>query len=870
MRIRAAFVVFLFVLPQISAAQQQAAWAARVNGTTPLIDGRMDEPVWADARPVSDFRQKNPVEGAPASELTEVRFLATDRDLFVGIRAFDRETNRIYGPLVRRDQAISSDFVDVFLDTYHDRRTSFQFGVNPSGARRDVFIYDDGARRDDSWDPVYDWATHIDSLGWSAELRIPLSQLRFPHRDSLTFGLRLTRSINRRGEESNWPFVPRDQAGEVSRYGELKGLAELPAPRRVELLPYTAGSRRFVPAAIGNPLGSESRLRTGGDLKLGVTSGLTLDGTITPDFGQVEADPAVVNLTGFETFFAEKRPFFVEGTDLFRFTFSASGDEGLVYTRRIGRSPQLGASGTFVDMPTETTILGAAKLTGQIGKGWALGVAQAVTSRENASLLASDGTVLSRAGVEPLTNYSVVRLRRTTRQGRLAYGAIATGLVRSLNDPVFDPLHKSAFSGGLEARGRFGKDAYEFESRLMGTRVQGSPAALLRTQTSTVHAFQRPDQTHIRVDPARTSLGGFGAFARVARVTGFATWYARFTMESPGLEPNDLGFLRRTDLLQSQVWGSLRWLKPGRAFRRIEWSGWNIASETFGWERNYWELGTRIEATLPNYWGFNVSYAWEPSWIDNRLLRGGPAVLAPPHSHVNGGISSDSRRPLQAMLSWSTTFEHGTKGNWLVLNGGFMWRPPGPVALSVSVRRPWGIDEGADRAYVTRATVGGLPYYVVGRAMRREISLVFRTDLTLSPRLSFQVYAQPFASAIAYTNLRLVSNPRAARYADRFDVLGTDRMTRPGNGTPVTVDLNRDGVTDFSFAEPDRRVLSLRTNAVLRWEFRPGSTLFVVWQQNRNDQIANGSLAALHDLGETFSATGMHVLAIKLTYWIGL
>jgi hypothetical protein len=432
-------------LPLAVAQPQDEAVAVRVNGEAPVVDGHLADEVWRDALPITDFVQRNPIEGAAPSESTEVRFAFTDRDLYVAFRGWDRDPDRVYGRLVRRDARTAVDQFSLFLDSYHDGRTAFEFTFNPSGARRDVFIFADGAGRDDSWDPVYDWAATADSLGWTVELRIPFSQLRFAVADSLVFGLRLRRSINRRNEEVNWPFFPRDQAGEVSRYGRLVGLAQVPRPKRAELLPYLAGSSSFYPEETDNPFatGRDADLRVGGDGKFGVTSGLTLDLTVNPDFGQVEADPAVVNLSEFETFFPEKRPFFIEGTDLFQFGLSprvgggpggggggggGRGQEGLVYTRRIGRNPHLAPDALegFAEPVDQTTILTAAKLSGNLGKGWALGVMEALTAKEWSSIVDSAGTP-GASPVEPKSASTCCTSPRSAAGSMYGDGSAVTG-----------------------------------------------------------------------------------------------------------------------------------------------------------------------------------------------------------------------------------------------------------------------------------------------------------------------------------------------------------------------------------------------------------------------------------------------------------
>lgn len=915
---------------------QEEARAVRIRGEEPVIDGKLDDPAWQEAPPVTRFLQREPVEGAAVSESTEVRFAYNDRALFVAFRGYDREPEKIVGRLVRRDQRIISDYFNLFLDTYYDRRTAFEFSINPSGARRDVFIYDDGGGRDESWDPVYDWATKVDSLGWTVELRIPFSQLRFPRRDSLIFGLRARRYIARRREEASWPFFPRDRSGEVSYFGRLVGIAGIPAPERVELLPYTAGSARFEPAEDGNPFatGRRTGFRGGADLKVGLGSALTLDLTVNPDFGQVEADPAVVNLTAFETFFPEKRPFFVEGVNLFRFPVSATGSpqgefgggggggpgggfggggffggegETLVYTRRIGRSPQLSPRvppGGHADAVDQTTILAAGKVSGQFGGGWAVGFLQALTAKETVPVVDSLG-VEARSPVEPLASYSVFRLQRNSNSGRLAYGIMATGMLRDLEgprerpltapcstldptrlvpgscivgvetdpgEPAFQVLRSRAFSGGSDLRWRFSRDRYEVEAGLMGSRVEGSTRAILETQRSSARYFQRPDQDYVRVDSTRTSLSGFAAKARIAKVTGFLTWDLRYNTRSPGFEVNDLGFLRQADLHQQRAEVELRWLKPGRVFRRFEWSVEEQAEFTYGWERTSTSLQSRASMEFANYWGLTLSATREFEALGTRVLRGGPALMEPASVRVGGNIRSDFRRSVWGNLGGSYTREEESGAVRRNLNGGIRFRPPGSVAFSIEGRFSHDID---DRQYIARRRVADSTYYVVGRIDRREGSLTFRLDLALTPRLSLELYAQPFVSQGSYGPLRLVADPRAPSYAARFDPLESDRMVRPGGGEDISVDVDRDGTRDFTIPEPDFRVAALRTNAVLRWEFLPGSTLYLVWQQNREERASkerapDGLLNFARDLADSFTAKGRQVVAMKVAYWIGL
>jgi hypothetical protein len=854
--------------------------ATRVNGETPVIDGRLDDGAWDYAPVLTQFTQRDPVEGAVASESTAVRFLYNNRSLYVGVRAYDSKPERVYGRLVRRDQRTAADGITVFIDSYHDRSTAFEIAINPSGARRDVFIYNDGRGRDDSWDPVYDWATKKDSLGWTLELRIPFSQLRFPPSDSLIFGVRVRRFIYRLNEDVNWPFVPRDQSGEVSHYAQLVGLDGLPPPKRMEFLPYTAATAKFQLDDPEDPFtnGREAKGRFGADFKIGLTSGLTLDATVNPDFGQVEADAAQVNLSAFETFFPEKRPFFVEGTNLFQFGFTPpeagrfgvarGGGEGLVYTRRIGRTPQVppDAAGGFANPIHQTTILGAAKLSGQASGGWALGFMQAVTAKEQAQIIDDTG-VRGVSPAEPLTSYTVGRILRTTNRGRVMYGVLGTATIRRLDEPVFDRLHEQAVSGGANLSVRFGGDAYEMAVAAMGSRVAGSQLAISRTQLSSARYFQRPDNDYMDYDSTRTHLSGYAGYFKLAKVTGFMTWSARLTSRSPGFETNDVGFLRFSDYHNARGELNFRWLKPGKVFRRFEWRFSGQAAVTYGFERTHTLADTRIDGDLRNYWNMNVTVQRQFSGLSDRLLRGGPAFEEPNSWQVSWRGRTDWRKPV--WLDANVTYNKELVSNSDTWRGGagISLRPPGSFSISLRAQASRGI---ADRQYVAARTVGDSTYYLFGRIERKEVSATLRADFALTPRLSLEIYAQPFASSGAYPAYKMVDDPKAADYGDRFDPLGSDRLAENAESDGVfDVDVDRNGETDFSFFNPKFRVISLRTNTVLRWEFKPGSTLFLVWQidgSKRDDVVA---LNVWDVFSDSFTIDRVQVLAVKIAYWLG-
>ena len=522
--------------PAIRAGGGEAV-AVATRSTAPRVDGKLDDPVWAGATPTRSFRQRDPEEGAEGTEPTEVRVLYDDEALFVGVRAFDSRPDRITAPLARRDETPPSDWIGILIDSYFDRRTAFEFVVNPAGVKQDTYHYNDG-ELDPTWDAIWQVGVTRDGEGWTAEFRIPWSQLRFGGSQGRRFGFNIWRKINRTGELQHWKLMPKNQPGDASRYGELTGFSELNPRRKLEVTPYSVLGRSFSPAEPGNPFktGRSSRATLGADLRYGLTSNLTLSAAINPDFGQVEADPAVVNLSAQETFYPEKRPFFTEGSDAFRFRITASpwSNEQFFYTRRIGRAPQLSPDdrGGYASSVGETTILGAAKIQGKTPSGWTLGALAALTTEETASVIDAQGARF-RDVIEPRTGYGVGRLARDFRNGRTVIGAFGTVVHRDLPETVTS-LRSDAIAAGVDLSHRFADDRLLARATVLGSRVSGSTAAITGTARSSVHYFQRPDQRYATLDPAATSLSGFGGFVEVKKDAGSWLYGAQVSTRSPG------------------------------------------------------------------------------------------------------------------------------------------------------------------------------------------------------------------------------------------------------------------------------------------------------------------------------------------------
>ncbi len=847
------------------------ARAVRAAPTAPKLDGVLDDPIWATAPRFGDFVQRDPDEGRPATEPTEFQVAYTDDALYVAVRARDSRPSEIAALLTRRDDWSPSDEITVMIDSHHDRRTGFSFTVNAAGVKRDAYLFND-YETDTRWDAVWDARVTVDAEGWAAEFRIPFSQLRFGRSDNHTFGFNVSRRLNRLNETQFWRLVPKQASGYVSLFGELTDLAGIRPPRRLELLPYSAASSYGRPAVPGDPFrtGTERRATLGGDFKVGLSSALTLTGTINPDFGQVEADPAVVNLSAFESFFAERRPFFTEGLDIFRFRI-ADGDgdgseEELFYTRRIGRAPQGWADprGGFAERIDRTTILGAAKLSGKTRNGWTIGVLGAVTDREDARVLTGLGQRLVDA-VEPATTYGVARVAREFRGGLTQIGFFGTTVQRSLPEEL-RWLHSGAYTAGLSWSHRFAGNTYEFSGRVVGSRVEGSPEAIALTQRSSARYYQRPDADYVELDSTRTSLSGYTFAMNGGRTAGNWRWNLNLHARSPGFEVNDAGYMREADRISGGIWVNRRWLTPGPVFRRfnLNFNQWTALS--WGGERR--NIGGNVNAnyTLRNYWGGWMGVNRNLGGLSTTALRGGPGFRTPPTWSGWFGIESDSRKTVRGGgTMWMGAEDQGD--NWHIGgNLNLSWRPASNLDLTVGP----GLDYSRnDWQYLATATVAGRPEYLFGEIRQSSARMTLRSNATFSPTLSLQVYAQPFVASGRYLGFRRVATPRADRFQDQFDRLTGPRAIRDPDGA-VRLDLEADGVTDVTLANPDFTVLSFRSNVVLRWEYRPGSTLFLVWQHGRNGYDPDGRFRFGDRLGDIFRTPGENVLLVKLNYWLSL
>jgi hypothetical protein len=849
---------------------------APVPAVLPSVDGRLDDAAWAGAMVATDFVQQRPNPGQPASQRTEARVLVAGGAVYVAMRMYDTAPDLIATQLARRDASgLNSDWAQVVIDSYHDRRTAFRFAVNPSGVKRDILHFND-TDEDLGWDAVWEAATSVDSLGWTAEFRIPLSQLRYrvpADGDEATWGINFMREIARNGERSWWTPIRPDAGGFVSQFGELAGLQGLRQMRRLEVIPYSVARLTRAPEGQpGNPFYSTNDLwgAMGADVRYGLTSDLTLTATINPDFGQVEADPSEVNLSAFESFFAERRPFFQEGADIFRFNIGLGdgSSEQLFYSRRIGRAPQRGVSvrDGHVNAPEAARILGAAKVSGKAPGGWSVGFLNATTGAAHAQI-DSLGMRWS-TPVEPLTNYAVARLSRDFREGQSTVGGILTSTHRDLGDESLGFLNRAAYAGGLDLRHRFGGGNYRVAASLLGSRIEGSEQAILRAQRSSVRYFQRPDADHVELDPTRTSLQGTaGNFELMKTGGGHWRWGLFGMFRTPGFEINDAGFQVEGDQMIYAVYAGYDQFQPQGPFRRWrlnvnQWAGQSFGSERLG-------VGGNVNGSfqLRNFWegfgGLNRNQESISTWA----LRGGPSIVRPGRTNLWGGFNSDNRKRVVANIFVNASREDDTGASNLSFNPGVQFRPAGNVSLSVSPGLSWN-QSAWQCAAPPSCRVG--ERYLFGQLDQRIVSLTTRLNYTFTPNLSLQFYAQPFLSAQRYSEFREVRDPQAKRFDDRFHTYTAEQVRLNPQTGRYEVRLDGQGTPDFAFGDPSFSFRQLRTNTVLRWEYRPGSTLFVVWSQGRTAFDADGTFRLRHDTSELFTAEPTNVLLVKFNYWLSL
>ena len=875
MRLAMAFIAAAVAAPSAGAQPStvKTARAAKLAGAPPRIDGVLDDAAWLQAPVITDFVQKVPIEGGAPSVPTEVRILYDDHGLYVGARLRRPDPNAIRTSITRRDGDSDAEVFTISLDPYFDRRTAYSFSISSGGVRGDAYHAQDSedSGREAQYDPVWDARARVDAEGWTAERHIPFSQLRFNAASEQTWGLELTRAIPDKNERLQWVLIPVAAAGFSSHFGRLDGIAGIPPARRLELLPYVAGDLTYrANVNARNPFDDKVGGRAGGDLKYGLGPNLTLDATINPDFGQVEADPAVVNLTAFETIFEERRPFFIEGNELLTGRGqSFIGRPSWFYSRRIGAAPRGFVSGDFVDVPTNTTIATAAKVTGRLASGLSIGALAAVTPREYARTFDTTSLATTRTAVEPPTSYGVVRLQQEfgTRQSNV--GASLTTVRRWLDDRggLEQLLPSNAVAGGVDWRLRYMEGMYEITGWLGGSRVEGDPAAIARLQRGSAHYFQRPDQDHISYDPTRTSLSGGTASLRFDKNAGrFTLAGAQLSFRSPEFDINDAGQMRSGDDIDYNADVQLRDTKPNKYVRYFQFGTSMQGGMNYGGIQQYLRFNENFQFTLHNFWRLTGGVQAQRRSLSDDLTRGGPLMGTPNAYVLTAQVTS---RPNVAK-TWTarTQYMNDEFGGWRWdASTGISVRPASQWQASVDPTYSRSVD---GRQYVTtRADGSPVTYggrYIFAFIDRSTLSARFRLNYALTPNFTIEGYAEPFAASGRFYDFGELAAPRSR-------ALRT--YGAPGTGTTISEDSTgastvTDGETTFRIPNLDFNRLSFRSNLVLRWEWLPGSTAFLIWQQSRFDQTSAGELIGPRDVWNSTQIAGDNFVVLKVSYWLGI
>ncbi len=867
-RILTFFVVI--ILHFAASAQNKSYTSKKTNPAPPVIDGKFDDGCWKHIEWGGDFTQFEPYEDSLPSQKTTFAILYDDNNLYVAIKAYDTEPNKINKQLSRRDDD-DGDWAGIIIDSYEDKLTGFSFCVTAAGSKVDVIFTNDN-NTDDSWDPIWYVKTTTDAEGWNAEMRIPLSQLRFTKKDSYEWGVDIARFIYRKNELSLWKPLHKSANKTVSDFGTLGGINNISPKKDVELFPFALGKLTYSEKEEGNPYatGKDQKFSAGLDGKISITNDLTLNMTVNPDFGQVESDPSLVNLSAFESFLPEKRPFFIEGRNIFKFGMtSGDGDgasTGMFYSRRIGRPPHFSPDlndNEYAQTPDNTTILGAFKLSGKTRKGTSIGILESFTQKENA-YVTKEG-VESKYPVEPFTNYIVARVEQDIDKGNTVVGGIFTSTNRNIDDENFITLPKAAYTGGLNMTHYWDNKNYFFTVKGIFSSIYGSKESITELQTNSTHNFQRPDATHLEVDSSLTSLTGHGGTLEIGKFGGghfrMLSW---ITWSSPKLDFNDLGFMQQSDNIQQVAWFGYNEWQPKHFYNSYNVGGdfytvWNFAGQNVA-------KGLEVNGNLQfkNYYSIYTGFNLQGNSLSAYDLRGGPMLKTPPGFNYRIGIESDERKKLSMELFLMKRWSEYDNSTMSLVEYSLTYKPVNTVSISLSP----GYDVSEDNLQYVTTIEGDAPdNYIMAHLHSEQFSLSARVNVGITPDMSIQYYAQPFYFAGDYTNFKTITNSTAPDYYDRFHEYTTEEIQLDSENNIYNVDTDGNG-TDFSFDNPNFHFLQFRSNLVYRWEYKPGSVFFLVWSQGRTTDGSEGAFMFNEYSKELRAAPAQNDFLIKISYAI--
>ncbi len=848
-------------------AYKRKYYTVKLQGEAPIIDGKLEDACWKNEGSWSqNFLQNTPVERAQPTYPTRIKILYDDKNIYFALRAWDPEPDKINRFVGNRDDNSIGDLISVCFDTYHDYRAGTEFNINAGGNKTDLIV-SDNLTINLNWNAVWEGKTAVNDSSWTVEFRIPLSQLRYNHSDTgMVWGLHVRRIVRRIQETDQWSLIPRKNSGHVYSFGEMYGLKDIRKPRLVEFLPYVSGKIISEPRIAGSPYnkGFRKNGNAGIDGKIGIGN-FTFDITVNPDFGQIEADPSVMNLTAFETFYEEKRPFFLEGKHIFDF----SPDQNMMfYSRRIGHapsySPQVDNVSSFSRIPEFTNILNAVKLTGTTRNGVSVGILQSTTQQEIGKVTVNG--VETKPVVEPLTNYLVARVLKNANKGNTQIGGMVTSTNRLLDESQLYYLNKNAVTAGVDFLHYFKDREYYIDAKGILSFINGKEAAMLALQQNPLHYYQRPDaQDYLGVDSSRRSINGSGGYISFGRKGNKRFIFSeKFNWWSPGFDLNDVGYLYMADLIENHLKVSYRQTEPKSIIRNYTLSLAQNSYWNFGGLNTHNNIAAEWIAMFQNRWEISVNQMYILSDLGTRLLRGGPA-LKMPSSWVNNTIfNTDKSRRVSFKVHNSSTVSGDGITRILMLEPGLTFR----VGNHIYLMSEFNYTKNTDNyIYVGQPTAQTGKQYIMGRIQQNTYSLIFRMNYNITPDISIQYYGSPFMSSGEYSDFKRAANTRSDEMKERYHTITPAEMTYDAATNKYSVTENGNS---YSFTRPDFSFREFRSNLVARWEYLPGSTLYLVWENNRRSRENVYYSSLDKNMGELFGVTPTNVFMIKLSYWFAI
>jgi len=873
----ALFLFILFATPQTLHAQEAAAdsidtFRAYRTEKAPTIDGRLDDDCWTEEGEWSHtFVQQQPNEGKPETEETRLKILYDNHNIYVAFRLYDTEPDKINRWPSPRDQ-IKGDAVAIVFDSYDDKRTGFAFALTAGGTRAD-FLCENFSNDDYTWNAVWEGRTSADDKGWYAEFRIPLSQLRYSNKNNeQEWGLHVVRAIDRKLEQDHLSLIPRNNKGLVFSFGRLSGISDLPNSRRIEWAPYTSFSFHSFEKEAGNPYatGSEWGYGVGLDGKIGLSSDFTLDFTVNPDFGQVEADPSTINLTAFETYYDEKRPFFLEGKNI----FSMRLGESMFYSRRIGSRPQWSPDsqeGRYSQVPQQTHIISAVKVSGKSKSGLSLGLMNSLTSMENAHIT-EEGRDEYKMTAQPFTSYSVARVQQDIKGGNTVLGGLLTSVNRSIKDDHLAHLTSNAYTGAVDFEQYFKGREYYAMGALQYSRIEGSAESITQLQQTPTHYFQREGANHLSVDSSARSLSGHAGTFLIGRGGGKKIVSEQlFAWASPGFDLNDMGYLQNAEYKFFRGYVAYVENTPKGIFRDYN----IVAFYRFLWDYSdmmtFSRAGFESTMTFANKYYLYLCGFYDPRTVETTLLRGGPPVLLNPRWGTDLSFGTDQSKTIWLKGYHGTMF--GSERHAQFMWGEINYRPIPNLGLSARLNYTWlnfgmeyagssDIENGSELAIQTNSKA-----YLLSSFEQNTLGLTLRMDYSITPDLSVQFYGNPFMSSGKYTHFKRATDTRAETFANRFRAIDDALTFNAADNNYSVSERNGDR---YTFDNPNFSFREFRFNLVARWEYRPNSILYLVWGQGRSGSADDYISSFTQNTKALFNYPSDNVFMLKLNYWFTL